>query len=176
MYAFGFGSSTMFCCHISIYYTISCILWIEQFSMGICGCVPLEPVQEIARSLLEQLRADEYCPYELRVSWYLEVVEVWWSLHIVYYVHVCCMHAWAIYLRVVCIFMDRGNKTDLQDEYEVWCLPTNACIDYWCKVRLSWYIYTVLFSTWYRVRAVPLLHWLGLSGPDKGYQLCTPTR
>ena len=36
--------------------------------MGICGCVPLEPVQEIARSLLEQLRADEYCPYELRVS------------------------------------------------------------------------------------------------------------
>ena len=36
--------------------------------MGICGRVPLEPVQEIARSLVEQLKADEYCPYELRVS------------------------------------------------------------------------------------------------------------
>ena len=36
--------------------------------MVICGCVPLEPVQEIARSLVEQLKADEYCPYELRVS------------------------------------------------------------------------------------------------------------
>lgn len=46
------------------------------------------------------------------------------------YNYVCCMHAWAIYLRVVCMFMDGGNKTDLQDEYEVWCLPTNACIDY----------------------------------------------
>ena len=44
--------------------------------MGICGCVPLEPVQEIARSLVEQLKADEYCPYELRVSQCVVVVIV----------------------------------------------------------------------------------------------------
>jgi hypothetical protein len=48
--------------------------------MGICGCVPLEPVQEIARSLVEQLRADEYCPYELRVSQYLKVVIMQWFM------------------------------------------------------------------------------------------------
>ena len=36
--------------------------------MKICGCVPLEPVQVIVRLLLEQLKSDEYCPYELRVS------------------------------------------------------------------------------------------------------------
>ena len=50
------------------FYIYDIMHFVEQFSMGICGCVPLEPVQEIARSLLEQLRADEYCPYELRVS------------------------------------------------------------------------------------------------------------
>ena len=44
--------------------------------MGICGHVPLEPVQEIARSLVEQLKADEYCPYELRVSQRMEGVKV----------------------------------------------------------------------------------------------------
>ena len=44
--------------------------------MRICGCVPLEPVQEIARSLVEQLKADEYCPYELRVSQCVVVVIV----------------------------------------------------------------------------------------------------
>ena len=43
--------------------------------MGISGRVPLEPVQEIARSLVEQLKADEYCPYELRVSQRIEGVK-----------------------------------------------------------------------------------------------------
>ena len=47
---------------------------IEQFSMGICGRVSLDAVQGIARSLVEQLKADEYCPYELRVSQVIEGV------------------------------------------------------------------------------------------------------
>ena len=37
--------------------------------MRICGCVPLEPVQVIARLLLEQLKLMSTAPiYELRVS------------------------------------------------------------------------------------------------------------
>ena len=69
MSEFGYSTNSIFL-HVHAF----CV--IKQFSMGICGRVPLEPVQEIARSLVEQLKADEYCPYELRVSQCIEGVKV----------------------------------------------------------------------------------------------------
>ena len=53
-----------------------------------------------------------------------------------------------------------------------YCGYAKLCND----IHVHRYYMIVFFSTWYPVRAVPLLHWLDLSGPDKGYQLCIPIR
>ena len=35
--------------------------------MKLSGNIPFNPVLSMAQALLEQLKGDEYCPYELRV-------------------------------------------------------------------------------------------------------------
>lgn len=72
--------------------------------MGICGCVPLEPVQEIARSLVEQLKADEYCPYELRVSQCVVVVIV--TIVGLIYIMYNIIHVQDMALKALCLEID----------------------------------------------------------------------
>ncbi len=41
-----------------------------QFAMSLSCNAPLGSILTIARALAEQLKGEEYCPYELRVSGY----------------------------------------------------------------------------------------------------------